>query len=109
MEQLDVQLFMALAIEAERRVGKVNPQECANTAWALATPEQPTQHGRQQRWTWAGEVTALSMHEPPAQARQLTTQIGVWPSSWSCFSRTVHTKGTCTTSTSLLPGCLLAG
>ena len=35
--QADAQLFMALAREAERRLGDFNPQGLANTAWAFAT------------------------------------------------------------------------
>ena len=37
MGQVDVQLFMALAREAERHLGDFKPQELANTAWAFAT------------------------------------------------------------------------
>ena len=35
--QADVQLFIALAREAERCLGNFNPQDLANTAWAFAT------------------------------------------------------------------------
>ena len=34
---LDAQLLMALAREAERRVGDFNAQDLANTAWAFVT------------------------------------------------------------------------
>ena len=37
MGQADAQLFMALAGEAERRVGDLNLQGLANTAWAFLT------------------------------------------------------------------------
>ena len=35
-----MELFTALAREAERRVGDFNPQALANTAWAFATVGQ---------------------------------------------------------------------
>ena len=38
--QADAQLFMALAREAERRVGNFNGQDLANTAWAFAKAGQ---------------------------------------------------------------------
>ena len=37
MNYRDEKLFAALAIAAERRLNKFNPQDVANTAWAFAT------------------------------------------------------------------------
>ena len=34
---MDVQLFAAMAREAERRVSDFNPQDLANTAWSFTT------------------------------------------------------------------------
>ena len=63
----DIQLFMALAREAERRVGNVDPQERANTAWAFATLEQPTRScsrrwQEQQGAAWAASNRRSSPH-----------------------------------------------
>ena len=37
MGQVDAPLFMALAREAERRMGDFNQRNLTNTAWAFAT------------------------------------------------------------------------
>ena len=37
MREVDAQLFMALAREAERNLGDFNLQVLTNTAWAFAT------------------------------------------------------------------------